>query len=97
MATDERLDELANIAAQLSARVRDDDPAAVGRWLEAVAPTSADRWALLFVLAAAVPLDRPFAHLVAWVRTVAVEHDEVIEQRRAILLGEHVGLVGVAA
>jgi hypothetical protein len=61
-------DRLAQVAAQLAARVRDDEPDANARWL--LATTSADeRWALLFVLAAAVPDDRPWRQLVLWTDT----------------------------
>lgn len=59
------VDRLASIAQQLAGRVRDDDPVANQRWLHAV--TSADdREALLYVLAAAVPIDRAWSHLTAW-------------------------------
>jgi len=94
---DDELDRLAEIAAQLAARVRDDDPEVVGRWLGSELPNPGEWWRLAFVLAAAVPIDRPFAHLTAWVRTAAVERDEVIEQRRAVLLGDHIEQVRTAA
>lgn len=94
---DEHLDRLAEIAAQLAARVRDDDPEVIGRWLARELPDPTDWWQLSFVLAAAVPIDKPFAHLTAWVRTAAVEHDEVIQQRRRVLLGDHVEPIGAAA
>jgi hypothetical protein len=58
-------DRLAEVAVQLVARVRDDDPISNGRWLQA-ATSFDDRWALLFVLAAAVPVDVPWRHLTAW-------------------------------
>lgn len=74
-ATDERADQLAEIAAELACRVRDDDPAANSRWLAAVLPDPADRWALCFVLAAAIPDDRPWMALTAWARQPAARRD----------------------
>lgn len=59
------VDRLASIAQQLVARVRDDDPEANARWLNSVA-TAADKDALNYVLAAAVPDDRTWSELVAW-------------------------------
>lgn len=61
-------DELADIAQELICRVRDDDPEGNGRWLLNTT-TEADRFALLFVLAAAVPDDRPWTALVGWAAT----------------------------
>jgi hypothetical protein len=61
-------DRLAAVAMELAQRVRDDDPEANRRWLHAVLPDPTDREALLYVLAAAVPDDRPWSHLVEWVR-----------------------------
>lgn len=95
--SDSRVDELAQVAAQLAARVRDEEPNVIAHWLERVAPSAEDQRALVFILAAAIPIDTPFAHLTAWVRTAAVERDEVIKQRRAVLLGEHVEPIGAAA
>lgn len=60
-------DTLASIAQQLIARVRTDGPEENARWLTNVTDES-DRWALLFVLAAAVPDDRTWSHLTAWTR-----------------------------
>lgn len=81
MTDDTRADELAEIAAQLAGRVRDDDPNATSRWLDAVVPGACDRRDLLFILAAAVPIDVPFTHLTAWARLDA----EVIAHRREVL------------
>lgn len=72
------VDELSAIAAQLVARVRDDEPEANARWLATTCPDPADRDALLYILAAAVPDDRPWSALVAWVTGPA----ETPEQRR---------------
>ena len=65
MTPDERADVLAAVAVELVGRVRDDEPAAVHRWLrERVA---GDEWlGLAVVLAAAVPDDRPWMQLTAW-------------------------------
>ncbi|WP_243715731.1 hypothetical protein [Micromonospora sp. KC207] len=68
-ATDEYAGRLAEVAAELVVRVRDDDPEANLRWLTATLPTNRERLDLLFVLAAAVPDDRPWLHLTAWART----------------------------
>jgi hypothetical protein len=59
-------DRLAAVAVELAVRVRDDDPEANGRWLAAQLPDPADWFRLTFVLAAAVPDDRPWATLTAW-------------------------------
>lgn len=66
MTRDEYADWLAAVAIELVARVRDEDPRANARWLISTLPDEADRFALLFVLAAAVPLDRPWRELTAW-------------------------------
>ena len=77
------VDRLASIAQQLAGRVRDDDPVANARWLAAVT-TAEEREALLFVLAAAVPVNQSWARLTAWAsedaRTEAVRR---LERRRA--------------
>lgn len=62
---EEHVDRLSAIAQQLAGRVRDDDPEANGRWLLNLT-TPEDRLALCFILAAAVPDDRPWAELVEW-------------------------------
>ena len=54
------------VAAQLAARVRDDNPEANSRWLLAELPNPADWFRLIFVLAAATPVDQPWSELVAW-------------------------------
>jgi hypothetical protein len=64
----EHVDRLAAIAVQLVERVRDDNPQANLRWLLAQLPDENDRLQLAFVLAAAVPTDRPWSHLTAWAR-----------------------------
>ena len=90
------LDRLAEIAQELVVRVRDEDPQSNGRWLEATT-TDEDRWALLFVLAAAVPDDRPWKHLTLWTYGDGrPDTDEAIEARRQALL-EETTVVGPAA
>lgn len=59
-------DELAAIAVQLAVRVRDEHPDVNGRWLANALPDPEDRWALCFVLAAAIPDDRSWAELTEW-------------------------------
>lgn len=66
MTRDDYADRLAAVATELVVRVRDDDPDANARWLHSVLPNPADREALLYVLAAAVPDDRSWAALTAW-------------------------------
>ncbi|GGK31915.1 hypothetical protein GCM10010124_25870 [Pilimelia terevasa] len=76
------VDRLARIAAQLVARVREDGPAENAIWLEHAVPSAEDRYALLFVLAAAVPTDRPWRELTAWAtRDAAALADEVAVER----------------
>lgn len=65
-------DELASIAIQLVSRVRDDEAEANGEWLREVLPDPEDRFRLCFVLAAAIPDDRPWLALTAW--SVPREH-----------------------
>jgi hypothetical protein len=62
------IDRLAQVAVELTERVRDDNPEANARWLATALPDPADHFRLLFVLAAAVPDDRPWSHLTAWAR-----------------------------
>lgn len=56
---------LAHVAAQFAARVRDDDPEATARWLCAELDGE-QRWQLLFLLAAMVPVEQTPAQLLAW-------------------------------
>ncbi len=66
-------DQLAAIAAQLVARIRDDSTDANGQWLADNCPDPADWWELCFVLAAAVPDDKPWSELTAWARRTSRE------------------------
>lgn len=61
------MDRLASIAQQLACRVRDDNAEANARWLAAVT-TPEERDALLYMLAGAIPDDRPWLELTAWAR-----------------------------
>jgi hypothetical protein len=70
-APDAYADQLAETVATLAIAVRDDDPSAVGRAVQAAltrpAPAGVDpATALIVALAAAVPDDRPLADLYAW-------------------------------
>ena len=58
--------ELESIAQQLVARLRDDDPEAVNRWLCSQVSNPNDWYRLCFVLAAAVPDDQTWSNLTAW-------------------------------
>ena len=58
--------ELESIAQQLVARLRDDDPEAVNRWLCSQLSNPNDWFRLCFVLAAAVPIDESWRSLTAW-------------------------------
>jgi hypothetical protein len=60
------VNRLTQVAIQLAARVRDDDPEANGRWLVAALPDRADWFRLAFVLAIAVPDDQTWSELTAW-------------------------------
>lgn len=75
---------LESLAQQLAARVRDDDPEANLRWLRAqlgvdpAAPVS-DIERLLFLVAGAIPDNRPWWDLTEWART-----PDEIELRKAM-------------
>lgn len=60
------VERLEAIAQELVCRIRDDDPEANDRWLRSVT-TEQERHALLYLLAAAVPDDRSWRSLTAWV------------------------------
>lgn len=71
------------VAAQLIARVRDDDPAANDRWLAHQRPDDVPpvEWYrdLAFALAAMAPTDRTVAELTAWTRAPLVA--ELVAER----------------
>jgi hypothetical protein len=77
----DRADRLAAIAVELVGRVRDDEPAAVHRWLQAVVADN-DMMALAVILAAAVPDDRPWSELVAWIEPPESRDDRRRRQLR---------------
>lgn len=85
------VDELARIAAQLVARVRDVEPDANARWLASELPNPGDWWRLCFVLAAAVPDGAPWRDLTAWtqqpatLRLVGEPAEPARKQRRTAL------------
>ncbi len=60
-------DRLEQIAQEFVCRLRDEDPESNDRWLRAVTNDD-ERYALLYVLGIAVPLDRPWSHLTVWAR-----------------------------
>jgi hypothetical protein len=63
--SDADVDRLAHVAAQFAARIRDDDPDAVNRWL-CTQLDGLERWQLLWMLAAMVPVEQTPAQLLAW-------------------------------
>lgn len=71
------LDRLTSVAAQLVARVHDDDPDANAAWLEVVTDAE-ERRALPYVLAAMVPTDKTVGELLAWTRRPAPRGGRVI-------------------
>ena len=77
------VDRLAAIAQQFVARVREDDPAANQRWLYAMT-TPAEREALLYVIAAAVPTDRKWSDLTLWTLTHSPVDKPVDRSRFAV-------------
>jgi hypothetical protein len=76
------VDKLEQVAQQLIARVRDDDPQSNRRWLHLLT-TEDEREALIYILAAAVPDDRTWRQLTAWTRMP--DPPEVIAERRRVL------------
>lgn len=87
--SDDYADRLAEIAAQLIARVRDDDPEANARWLSSHGLTVEDWRGLAVLLAAACPANESFRSLTAWARLRGVPESErpeaIIAARRAAL------------
>lgn len=65
MIDDADAERLAHVAAQFAARLRDDDPDSVARWLCTTLDGS-ERWQLMFMLAAMVPVDQTPGQLLAW-------------------------------
>ena len=62
--TEDRQQQLVELACELVNRVRDVDPQRNGTWLESL--TAADRWDLLFTLAAMVDPSVPLSTTLGW-------------------------------
>lgn len=75
---DELAERLAATAAELITRVRDEDPAAVHRWLMTRVGGLNEWIGLAMILAAAVPDDRSWSQLLGWV----VGEEDPVERRR---------------
>lgn len=73
------VDDLAAIAAQLVARVRDEPPADNARWLALMLPDPQDWFRLAFTLACAVPTDRTWLTLTRWTQP---DSPELLAERR---------------
>jgi hypothetical protein len=79
---DERADHLAQVATGLACRVRDEVPDANLAWLTRQLPEPGDWRDLCFVLAAAIPIDKPWLQLTAWTIAPPVPATPVAELRR---------------
>lgn len=86
VSADDLADRLASIACGLAVRVRDDEPEANARWLDSQVHTVEELRALVFVLAAAVPIEVPWSHLTAWTRVIGGPDTvkAVLERRRVL-------------
>ena len=83
------LAELESIAQQLAARVRDDEPEANLRWLRAELGTDpnapiSDEERLLFLLAAAYPIEQTWRQATAWTRKSSVDSPVDDAKRRRL-------------
>lgn len=76
---DDLAERLAVVANELVVRVRDDEPAAVHRWLVTKVGGLNEWIGLAMILAAAVPDDRSWNQLVGW---IAGTEDPVERRRR---------------
>ena len=63
------------LAQELVCRVRDDDPDANARWWDSLSPL--EQRSVAFVLAVAVPDDRPWSDLIGW-----TDPESAVERRR---------------
>ncbi len=70
-------ERLSRIAIELVMRVRDEDPETNGSWLRQAVASEQDRFDLLFVLAAAIPDDRSWTDLTAWVH--GDDHSDLVD------------------
>ena len=76
------VEHLESVAQQLAARLREDDPEAVARWLVYELPDPADWFRLNFALAIAYPIDRTWRQATAWTRPAPVDSPVDISKRR---------------
>jgi len=76
------VEHLESVAQQLAARLRDDDPEAVARWLAYELPDPADWFRLNFALAAAYPIGRTWRQATAWTRSGSVDSPVDISKRQ---------------
>lgn len=81
--TDDEVSRLESIAQQFAARIHEEDPRALQRWLHAVTGPE-EREALLYLLAAAVPTDRTWKQLTAWVDGRSTPEEQAM-RRQALL------------
>lgn len=75
-------DRLAEVAAQLAARLREFSAEDNARWLAFTLPNPNDWFRLNFALAAAVPIDRTWLQLTSWTRPDSPE--QIAERRRQL-------------
>jgi hypothetical protein len=76
------VEHLESVAQQLAARLREDDPESVARWLVSELPDPADWFRLNFALAIAYPIDRTWRQATAWTRPAPVDSPVDISKRR---------------
>lgn len=86
----DHVDALARVAYELRSRVRNDVPAANGMWLEGRLPVIRhDLWGLVFIQSCAIPANRSWRELTAWVfdhQSPIPEQPWVKAERRQVLL-----------
>lgn len=86
----EHVDKLARVAYELRSRVRNDVPVANGLWLyERLPRIHHDLWGLVFVQSCAIPANRSWRELTAWVfdHQAPIPDDPlVVAERRLVLL-----------
>lgn len=82
MITDEHAERLKTVAGELVTRMHRDDADTIAEWMGTQLPDPADWFRLCFVLACAVPTNRPFGHQLQWVESYV---PRVIAERRAVL------------
>jgi len=77
------VDRLAEIAAQLTGRMREFSAEDNARWLAFNLPDPSDWFRLAFVLACAVPTDRTWLALTSWTRPDSA--DLIAERQRQLM------------